>query len=207
MGFYSDFVLPRLCDLAMRNKRLLPYRERVIGAAEGRVLEIGIGSGFESSLLPQRARGHWPRTCTAAHCNGAAHGRKRDNCFDFIEGSAAAMPIDDRSIDTVVTTWTLCTIPDAALALQEIHRVLKPSGKLLFVEHGLSPDASVRAWQNWLTPPWKRISGGCHLNRPIRSIIENAEFSLERLETGYMPGPKAMAFLYEGSARPLVRRR
>lgn len=207
MGFYSDFVLPRLCDLAMRNKRLLPYRERVIGAAEGRVLEIGIGSGlnlpFYRHVREVIGLEPAPRLIAMARRTAAS----ATTPLTFIEGSAAAMPIDDRSIDTVVTTWTLCTIPDAALALQEIHRVLKPSGKLLFVEHGLSPDASVRAWQNWLTPPWKRISGACHLNRPIRSIIENAEFSFERLETGYMPGPKAMAFLYEGSARPLVRQR
>jgi ubiquinone/menaquinone biosynthesis C-methylase UbiE len=207
VGFYSDFVLPRLCDLAMRNKRLLPYRERVIGAAEGRVLEIGIGSGlnlpFYRHVREVIGLEPAPRLIAMARRTAAS----ATTPLTFIEGSAAAMPIDDRSIDTVVTTWTLCTIPDAALALQEIHRVLKPSGKLLFVEHGLSPDASVRAWQNWLTPPWKRISGACHLNRPIRSIIENAEFSFERLETGYMPGPKAMAFLYEGSARPLVRQR
>ena len=113
-----------------------------------------------------------------------------------------AIPIEDRSIDTVVTTWTLCTIPDAARALIEMRRVLKPSGQLLFVEHGMAPEASVRGWQNWLTPAWKRISGGCHLNRPIRSMIAGAGFDFERLEAGYMPGLKPMAFLYEGSARP-----
>jgi ubiquinone/menaquinone biosynthesis C-methylase UbiE len=120
----------------------------------------------------------------------------------FIEGSAEAIPLDDHSIDTVVTTWTLCTIPQVPTALSEMRRVLKTGGRLLFVEHSLAPDASVRRWQDRLTPAWTCISGGCHLNRPIRTIIERAGFRCDRLETGYMPGPKPMAFIYEGSARP-----
>lgn len=103
---------------------------------------------------------------------------------------------------TVVTTWTLCTIPGAATAIAEMRRVLKPGGKLLFVEHGLAPDAGVRWWQDRLTPIWRRVSGGCHLNRPIRSMIEGGGFSVERVVTGYMPGPRPMTFMYEGSARP-----
>ena len=120
----------------------------------------------------------------------------------FIEGSAELIPLDDNSIDSVVTTWTLCTIPHAATALKEMRRVLKPGGRLLFVEHGLAPDESVRKWQNLLTPAWKCVSGGCHLNRPIASMIEGAGFRLDQLETGYMPGPRLMTFFYEGSARP-----
>ena len=119
----------------------------------------------------------------------------------FIEESAEAISLEDNTVDTVVTTWTLCTIPQADRALAEMRRVLKPSGRLLFVEHGLAPDVSVRRWQIWLTPIWKRISGGCHLNRPIRTMIENAGLRFDRLETAYMPGPKPMAFVYEGSAR------
>lgn len=101
-----------------------------------------------------------------------------------------------------MTTWTLCTIPGAATAIAEMRRVLKPGGKLLFVEHGLAPDAGVRWWQDRLTPIWRRVSGGCHLNRPIRSMIEGGGFSVERVVTGYMPGPRPMTFMYEGSARP-----
>lgn len=104
----------------------------------------------------------------------------------LLEASAEAIPLDDKSIDTVLTSWTLCTIPDVRRALAEARRVLKPNGRLLFVEHGLAPDASVQKWQNWLTPAWKRIGGGCHLNRPIRALIEGAGFRIERLETGYM---------------------
>ena len=106
------------------------------------------------------------------------------------------------SVDTVVTTWTLCAIPNVMLALAEMRRVLRPDGRLLFVEHGLSPDASVRRWQDGLTPLWKRLGGGCHLNRAISQIIQDAGFRIDRVETGYMKGLKPMTFMYEGFARP-----
>jgi ubiquinone/menaquinone biosynthesis C-methylase UbiE len=202
MGFYNDVILPRLCDLAMRNKQLQPYRERVISAAEGRVLEIGIGSGrnlpFYRSPVTELLALEPSRQLTAIARNAPHPGAP----VNFIEASAEAIPLDDRSVDTVVTTWTLCSIPDAAMALTEMRRVLRPGGKLLFVEHGMAPDRNVRRWQDWLTPAWKRISGGCHLNRPISAMIEGAGFRIDRVETGYMPGPKAMTFMYEGSARP-----
>ena len=202
MGFYNDIILPRVCDLAMRNKQLRPYRERVIGAAEGRVLEIGIGSGrnlpfYRPQVTELLALEPSPQLTAMAR-----HAGRPDIPVNFVEASAEAIPLDDRSVDTVVTTWTLCSIPDAAMALTEMRRVLRPSGKLLFVEHGMAPDRNVRRWQDWLTPAWKRISGGCHLNRPIGAMIESAGFRIERVETGYMPGPKAMTFMYEGSAWP-----
>ena len=204
MGFYAEVILPRLCDFAMRNQRLLPYRERVIGAAEGRVLEIGLGSGRNLPLYHAPVREILglepsPQLIAMARRTAAA---SLPILATFIEGSAESIPLDDNSIDTVVTTWTLCTIPHAATALKEMRRVLKPVGRLLFVEHGLAPDESVRKWQNFLTPAWKCVSGGCHLNRPIASMIEGAGFRLDRLETGYMPGPRLMTFFYEGSARP-----
>ncbi len=202
MAFYSDIILPRLCDLAMRNKHLVPYRERVIGAAEGRVLEIGAGSGrnlpfYGPSVKQILALEPSPKLVVMAR--GVPH---QAIPATFLEASAEGIPLDDRSVDTVVTTWTLCSIPDAAMALTEMRRVLRPGGKLLFVEHGMAPDRNVRRWQDWLTPAWKRISGGCHLNRPISTMIESAGFRIDRVETGYMPGPKAMTFMYEGSARP-----
>jgi ubiquinone/menaquinone biosynthesis C-methylase UbiE len=120
----------------------------------------------------------------------------------LIEGSAESIPLDAHSVDTVVTTWTLCTIPDVTAALMEMRRVLKPGGQLLLVEHGLSPDERVRKWQNRLNPLWKRIAGGCNLNRPIASLIEAAGFHVSRIDTGYMAGPKPMTFMYEGVARP-----
>jgi ubiquinone/menaquinone biosynthesis C-methylase UbiE len=204
MGFYSNVILPKLCDLAMRNKHFLPYRERVIGAAEGTVLEIGVGSGlnlpfYRSSTREVLALEPAARLIAMARPKAAASAVP----VTFMDGSAESIPLDDGCADTVVTTWTLCTIPQAATALAEMRRVLKPGGRLLFVEHGLSPDEGVRKWQNFLTPAWRRVAGGCHLNRPISALIESAGFKLERLETGYIPGPKPMTFLYEGSARQL----
>jgi len=202
MTFYSDIILPRLCDLAMRNKHLVPYRERVIGAAEGRVLEIGAGSGRNLPFYGPSTKqilALEPSPQLVAMARNVPH---QAIPVTFLEASAEGIPLDDGTVDTVVTTWTLCSIPDAAMALTEMRRVLRPSGKLLFVEHGMAPDKNVRRWQDWLTPTWKRISGGCHLNRPISSMIESAGLRIDRVETGYMPGPKAMTFMYEGSARP-----
>jgi ubiquinone/menaquinone biosynthesis C-methylase UbiE len=187
----------------MRNKQLVPYRERVIRAAEGRVLEIGVGSGMNLPFYrpPVRkvlALEPAPRLMTMARTASRASSMP----VTFLEASAEAIPLDKHSVDTIVTTWTLCSIPQAATALADMRRVMRPGGKLLFVEHGLAPDQGVRRWQDRLTPAWRCISGGCHLNRPIRSMIEAAGFRIDRIETGYMPGPKPMTFMYEGSARP-----
>jgi ubiquinone/menaquinone biosynthesis C-methylase UbiE len=202
MGLYNEIILPRLCDLAMGNKHLVPYRERIIGAAEGRVIEIGIGSGKNLPFYRtpvQQVLALEPAPALMAMARRAPH---PDMPVHFIDGSAEALPLDDHSVDTVVTTWTLCSIADAGTALSEMRRVLRPSGKLLFVEHGLAPDKNVRRWQDWLTPVWKRIGGGCHLNRPIQLMVEDAGFRVDRIATGYMPGLKPMTFMYEGSARP-----
>lgn len=202
MGFYQQYLLPDVINLAMRNRDLLPYRKRLLAAAQGRVLEIGIGSGLNLSFYPGQVRevvGLEPAPRLIAMARRAAAERARTPTT-FIEGSAEAIPLDARSFDTVVTTWTLCSIPNAVVALREMHRVLKPDGQLLFVEHGRAPQASVRKWQDWLTPAWKRIGGGCHLNRPIQLLIESAGFNIARLHTGYMRGPKPMSFMYEGCA-------
>jgi ubiquinone/menaquinone biosynthesis C-methylase UbiE len=186
----------------MRNKRLVPYRERVIGAAEGRVLEIGIGSGLNLPFYRPPVKqilALEPAPKLVAMARRAPHPGMP---VSFLEASAEAIPLDDCSVDTVVTTWGLCTIPQAATSLGEMRRVLRPGGKLLFVEHGLAPDDGVRRWQDRLTPAWRSISGGCHLNRPIQAMIEGAGFRVDRIETGYMPGLKPMTFMYEGSARP-----
>jgi SAM-dependent methyltransferase len=208
MGFYSDVLLLRLCDLAMRNKQLVPLRERVIGAAEGRVLEIGVGSGLNLRFYrpPVRevvALEPVPRLIGMAQSTIAAAGSRAVKVpVRFLEADAEAIPLDRNSVDTVVTTWTLCSIPRADTALAEMRRVLRPGGRLLFVEHGQAPDEGVRRWQDRLTPAWRCITGGCHLNRPIRSMIEAAGFGIDRIETRYIPGPKLMTFMYQGSARP-----
>jgi ubiquinone/menaquinone biosynthesis C-methylase UbiE len=167
------------------------------------VLEIGVGSGKNLPFYRTPAREVLAlepaaRLVTMARSAPRATGVP----VNFLKASAEAIPLDNHSVDTIVTTWTLCSIPDAAAALAEMRRVLRPGGKLLFAEHGLAPDAGVRRWQDRLTPVWRRIGGGCHLNRPIRAIIEGAGFRIDRIETGYIPGPKPMTFMYEGSARP-----
>ena len=201
MAFYADELLPKLCHLAMRNRRLLPYRQRVVALAEGRVLEVGTGSGLNLPFYGASVReiiALEPSPQLIAMAQRAAG----TVSVRFVNASAEAMPIDDRTVDTVVTTWTLCTIPSALEALAEMRRVLRPGGRLVFVEHGLAPDARVRWWQDRLTPLWARLSGGCHLNRPVRQLLETGGFRIDRLETGYMPGLRPLSFTYEGTATP-----
>jgi ubiquinone/menaquinone biosynthesis C-methylase UbiE len=202
MGFYQDQIVPLLINWSMRQKNLAAYRARIIPAAEGRVLEIGIGSGLNLPFYSRnvaRVIGLEPSPRLLAMARQVK--RTGNGSVEFIEGSAEAIPLQDASVDTVVTTWTLCSIPDAPRALRDMRRVLRPGGRLLFVEHGLAPDPNVIWWQDRLTPAWKRLGGGCHLNRAIGTLIEGAGFQFDRLETGYMRGPKPMTFMYEGSAR------
>lgn len=203
MGFYRKVILPRLCDLTMRNAFLRPYRERVIGKAEGRVLEIGAGSGLNLPLYGAAVTevlALEPDHNLAVMAGRSAATANRP--ITFLETSAEEIPLENQSVDTVVTTWTLCSIPDTKRALEEMRRVLKPGGHLLFVEHGLAPDAGVRKWQNRLTPLWKRVSGGCHLDRSIDKTIENAGFNIRELNAAYADGPKLLAYFYEGIAQP-----
>ncbi len=203
MGFYNRHVLPHVIRLSMRNRELQPFRERVLARVAGRVLEIGIGAGMNLPLYGPCVReiiGLEPSPELLAMAERVAE--QSTMPVRLIGASAERMPIESQSVDTVVTTWTLCSIADAPRALSEMRRVLKSDGQLLFVEHGLAPEESVRRWQNRLTPVWKRIGGGCHLNRPIRSLIENAGFAIAHVETRYMRGPRPMTFMYEGRATP-----
>ena len=203
MGFYDERVLPYLVHLTMRQETFLAYRQRVVQDAHGRVLEIGVGSGLNLPLYGERVRrvtGLDPSPRLLSMARRAQAGSRVP--FELIEASAEAIPLANESIDTVVSTWTLCSIPDALAALREMRRVLRPAGELRFIEHGRAPEATVRLWQDRLTPAWKRLAGGCHLNRPIRELLEDAGFRVERMDTGYMKGPKPMTFMYEGQARP-----
>jgi ubiquinone/menaquinone biosynthesis C-methylase UbiE len=203
MGFYQEQILPWLVHLSMRQRRLAPYRSRVVSSATGRVLEVGIGSGLNLPFYGNAVAeiiGLEPSPKLLAMANAAA--QKSQIPLRLIEGTAEAIPIEEQSIDAVVTTWTMCSIPEIQSALQEMHRVLRPDGHLLFVEHGRAPEPGVRWWQDHLTPAWKHLSGGCHLNRTIEELIESAGFRIERLDKAYMQGPKPMTFMYEGSARP-----
>lgn len=200
--FYERRVLPYLINWSMRQPTLTEYRSRLLSAAEGCVLEIGVGSGLNLPFYGNTVR-HViglepsPKLLSMARRKGDAVSRS----IEFLEASAETIPLENESIDTVVTTWTLCSIPDVTGALAEVRRVLKRDGRLLFVEHGLSPDPRVSRWQNRLTPFWKHIGGGCHLNRPIAQLIEGTGFRVEHVTTGYMKGPKPMTFMYEGAAR------
>jgi ubiquinone/menaquinone biosynthesis C-methylase UbiE len=202
MSFYEDRILPHLIQRAMRQENLAVYRHRLLSTAEGRVLEIGVGSGlnlphYGASVMDVIGLDPSPKLLSMAE----KIIRGISLPVELLRSSAEAIPLPDESIDTLVTTWTLCSIPNVARALSEMHRVLRPTGRMLFVEHGRAPDRSVRRWQDRLTPLWKRIGGGCHLNRAMGQLIEDAGFRIERLDTGYMKGPKPMTFMYEGAAR------
>ncbi len=203
MSFYQRHVVPRLLHMAMRQEVLLPFRRRVAGAAEGRVLEIGLGSGLNLPLYGPGVRSiiglePSPELLLLAR----EHVASAPVPVELIEASAEALPLDDASVDTAVTTWTLCTIPDAARALAEVRRVLKPGGALLFVEHGRAPELGVARWQDRLDPLWTRVAGGCHLNRKIDDLIAGSGFRLDALANTRLPGPRTHTFLYEGRARP-----
>lgn len=201
MGFYDDWLVPRLCHLSMQTKRLRPYRQRVVGAAEGDVLEIGIGSGLNYPYYGPNARrviGLEPSPALIAMARRRA--AKSSVPTVFLEASAEQIPLDTKSVDSVVMTWVGCSVPNVEAALREMRRVLRPGGRLLFVEHGRSPDHNVERWQERLDPYWQRISGGCHLNRRIVDLMPAAGFRVEQLETGYLGGPKVLTYLYEGSA-------
>jgi ubiquinone/menaquinone biosynthesis C-methylase UbiE len=196
---YDQYILPCILDLAMRNKEITPFRERVIARAEGRVLEVGAGSGLNLPLYTSRAT---EVIALEPHPKLLSMLRKHTGSIPVrrLQASAESIPLKTASVDTVVTTWTLCSIPDVATALREMRRVLKPGGRLLFVEHGLAPEAAVRKWQHRLTPCWKCIAGGCHLDRPIAELIDTAGFKRDATNTLYIAGPKPLTFMYEGSA-------
>ena len=203
MNFYQRRVVPHLVHLAMRQEALLPFRRRVIAAAEGRVLEVGIGSGLNLPLYGPAAScviGLEPSAVLLRMAGERAAGAGVP--VELLEASAEAVPLDDASIDTVVTTWTLCTIADAQRALRELRRVLKPGGALLFVEHGRAPELAVARWQDRLDPLWRRLAGGCHLNRKIDELIGGSGFRVDALTHARLAGPRTHTFLYQGRARP-----
>ena len=203
MSLYRDRILPHLIHFAMRKGELAVYRARLLAHAKGRVLEIGMGSALNLPFYTPAVDeliGLEPSARLADMARAAAV--DSDLPVAILRGSAERIPLESHVIDTVVTTWTLCSVHDVAQGLSEIRRVLKPGGELLFVEHGLAPEAHIGKWQRRLTPLWRPISGGCHLDRPIARLIGDAGFEIEALNTGYMVGPKLATFLYEGIAHP-----
>ena len=203
MGIYDRYVLPKLVHFTCRQNPAMRQREKVVPLASGRVLEIGIGSGLNIPFYDAHKVEHlWGLDPSAemwsiARKNAAAH----HLLAEFIQAGAESIPLDENSADTVVMTFTMCTIPDVPAALQEIRRVLKPSGRLIYCEHGRAPDASVQRWQERLNPVWKVFAGGCNLNRPIPELLAQAGFKSGDMQTMYLPGWKPATFNYWGTAR------
>jgi ubiquinone/menaquinone biosynthesis C-methylase UbiE len=201
VGFYARHVLPPLIDLAMRGSQLSDERRRIVPLARGRVIEIGFGSGLNLPFY-----GSEVKAIAAVDPSSELWSRARSRVarapfrIEFTHASAERLPFDAAAFDTAVSTWTLCSIPDVAAALREIHRVLVPGGRLLFVEHGRAPDPSVRAWQERITPAWRRIAGGCHVTRPIADLVTTAGFRITQLDQSYAPGPRVFTYLYRGVA-------
>lgn len=201
MRLYQDQVLPRIVDLTLRGSEVEQARARVTAGLDGEVLEIGFGSGRNIPYYPARLT-------RVRAVDPAAVGRKLAAeraaasavPIEYIGLDAQRLPADDASADHVLSTWTLCTIPDPVAALAEISRVLRPGGAFHFVEHGRSPDAKVARMQDRLTPLQRRVAGGCRLNRPIDHLVTGAGLEVTRLETYYMKGPRAMQYTFEGVA-------
>ena len=195
-------MLPGLINFAMTRGEATRLRAANVPAARGVVLDIGIGSGLN---LPFYTRGVTRLYGVDPSAELLAMAKEKAAAAPFpvelLNQDANKIPLGDAAVDSVVVTWSLCSIADPAAALREMRRVLKPDGTLIFVEHGLAPDAGVRKWQNRLTPFWRPFTGGCHLNRKMDDLVRDAGFTIVDLRTEYVPGPRAFGFMYEGRAR------
>ena len=203
MGFYDDRVLPHIIDLACSAKPNQTQREKVVPLAEGDVLEIGFGSGlnlpFYDSTKVRKIWGLEPSEGMRRKAQPMVDASDLD--VEFIDLPGESIPLEANSVDTVLVTYTLCTIPDAVTALEGMRRVLKPGGRLIYCEHGKAPDENVRRWQNRLDSAWGRIAGGCHMNRDIPDLIAKGGFEITNDERMYVPGVKALCYNYWGEAK------
>lgn len=202
MGLYDRHLLPHLIDFACGMGAVMKARSQLVPQARGRVLEIGIGSGLNLSFYdPQRVEVVVGVDPSAAMQRLARERAARCQVpVEMIALELGQIQAADASFDDIVCTFTLCTIPDAIAALREMRRVLKPGGRLLFCEHGLAPDLPVVRWQKRLTPLWKPLAGGCHLDRDIPALIGAGGFHIRELSTGYLKGPRPMTHVYRGWA-------
>ena len=201
MGFYREQVVPRVTNLMLGGRELARLRARVAAGLEGEVLEVGFGSGLN---IP-----HYPRSVTRVRAvDPATVGRKlaakrvaaSPIPIEFVGLDGEDLPLEDGSVDHVLSTWTLCSIPDVDRALREVRRVLRPGGVFHFLEHGRSPDPGVARWQDRLTPLQRRVSGGCHLNRPIGQLVADSGLEIDRLDNYYIKAPKTLGYTFEGAA-------
>jgi len=205
MGLWSRHVLPRIIDCACGLKGVGELRAEVVPRARGRVLEIGFGTGHNlrwyDPARVERVIGLEP----AEEMLDRARRRSAEAPFpvEHLALAGEEIPLDPESVDTVVVTFTLCSIPEPERALEGMRRVLRPGGELLFCEHGRAPEAGVERWQRRLTPLWRRAFGGCHLDRDVPALLRRGGFAVESLKTGYMEdGPRIASFTYRGAAQP-----
>lgn len=201
MGLYEKYVLPKLIEAACSQPPMTELRRRYVSRAHGDVLEIGIGSGLNLSHYSDRVTSITGLDPSAELTDLAEQRAAKSAApVEVLQISSEEIPAGDAHYDTIVCTWTLCTIPNVYSALREMYRVLKPGGSMYFVEHGLSPDHSITGWQRRIEPMWKKIGGGCHLTRDADRLIQDAGFLIPEIERGYQPGPKWAAYMTHGVA-------
>ncbi len=202
MGLYHRFILPALMHRVCAHKNITDQRKKIIPQAKGKVLELGIGSGLNLPFyVPKSVACVWgidPSQTLMDMIPGPP--ARLSFPVLLMAGSGEQIPLDTHSADTVVVTYTLCSIPNIRQALAEVRRVLKPSGRLLFCEHGQAPDMNITRWQDRLTPLWKTVSGGCHLNRPIAALIRDSGFAIQAMDAGYVSPIRISGFHYRGTA-------
>lgn len=201
-NWYERHLLPWLLDLVCGSGPFSRQRRKVVPLATGRVLEIGIGTGLNLAHYDKAHVGEVVGLDPGVDMHPLARKRARAAgiSVQLVGLSAERIPFDDGAFDTVLVTYSLCTIPDPLAALREMRRVLGPAGRLIFCEHGLARDAPVRAWQHRLTPGWSKMAGGCHLDRDIPGLLVAAGFRISDLQTGYLPGPRAFGYNFWGVA-------
>lgn len=207
MGFYEDRILPHVIDLACGMPEAMQLRQHIVPKAQGVVLEVGMGSGLNLTLYdPEKIDFVWGLEPSQGMRRKAQNKLQASPVeVKWLDLPGEEIPLDDESVDTVILTFTLCSIPDWHGALGHMYRVLKPGGKLWFCEHGRSPDATVARWQDRITPLWKQVAGGCHLNRPIREYIEEVGFVIRDVNNLYIDkSPKIVGYMYYGEAEKLA---
>ena len=205
MNPYDKYILPKLTDWVCSAGRVSKQRLQVVPMASGQVLEVGIGSGRNLPFYDPRKVDRLYGVDPSAEMWKLSGGETDRYSFpvEFLRASAETIPLEAGSVDSVVVTYSLCTIPDVAGALREMRRVLRADGNLYFCEHGLSPDPEVSRWQRRLNPIWKRLGGGCHLDRDIPTLIRAGGFIIDDIKAMYIPGWKAACYNFLGTARPI----
>ncbi len=203
MGVYAKHILPRVIDLACRHEDIFRTRQELLPRARGRVLEVGFGTGLNlSSYDPGRVQRLWALEPFWDDMQAVAEKRLRSSSIEVepVPSGAESIPLPSNFFDTVVMTYTLCSIADTDTALEEIRRVMKPGAVMLFAEHGLAPDRFVQRQQRLLNPVWGYCGGGCHLDRPMDKLIAGAGFRVPDLEKGYLNGFRFASYVYSGQA-------